>query len=177
VFWFNRIKKEEFENFKTELNKSLVNSFVNVKGEFDHIKKELSLHDVLFEDYKSMLEMIKERLDNMEFSRPKEPISRPNATKTRPNIVKEIKEPISRPITTSSITTQEKRIISVIIDHKGMDLTYKDISKVLHKSPNTIKNQINVLKNKVNFLIETIDGEQKKRYTIKDNIKLKEYIE
>lgn len=76
----------------------------------------------------------------------------------------------------SKLSTQEKRILSVLFDHKGTSLSYADISKLLGKSINTVKTQINQLKAKTNLLAETVDSERKKRYKLKENIWLEKFV-
>ncbi len=74
------------------------------------------------------------------------------------------------------LTPREQTIIKVIIDHKGMNLSYKDISEVLGTTISTIKNQIISIKGKTNLLIEERDKEGKKRYKLKEDIKIKPFL-
>ncbi|MEW6040588.1 MAG: hypothetical protein AB1633_03610 [Elusimicrobiota bacterium] len=84
--------------------------------------------------------------------------------------------PLNKTQNVSSFSTQEKKILAVLFDNKGISLSYKDIGKLLNKSENTVKVQINQLKNKTNLLNEMIDQEGKKRYALKEKVKLEKFI-
>jgi len=98
--------------------------------------------------------------------RPNEPTNRLNATNQPVNTV-----PVNSPL-----SLQEKRILMVLFDNNGLSLSYKDIAKLLNKSPNTVKAQINQLKVKTNLLKEISDSEGTKRYGLKERVKFEKFV-
>jgi len=76
----------------------------------------------------------------------------------------------------SAFSVQEKKIIAVMFEHKGMALSYQDIAKLLDKSPLTIKSQINQLRTKTNLLVGQSDSEGKKRFGLKENARIESFV-
>jgi DNA-binding CsgD family transcriptional regulator len=76
----------------------------------------------------------------------------------------------------SKFSTQERKILSVFFEHADMYLSYKDISRMLQKSPNTIKNQMHQIKIKANLFDRSVDSDQRSRFKLKKTIKIEKYL-
>ena len=53
-----------------------------------------------------------------------------------------------------------------------MALSYKDISRYLQKSPNTIKNQLRQLRMKAEMFNQTVDEGNRNRFRLKDGLRV-----
>lgn len=161
MLWFGLKKNLQ------ELEKKIVTSFKNVKKENLELKKlvkDLQKDVKLDHDILLLLQGKLEAINNPEF---KQPFKRLNTSKQKQ------KEAL---IDLDSFTPKEKTIIKTLLDNKDMALSYKDIAKILDKSPNTIRCQINTLKTKTGFLLEQVDNENNKRYKLKQDIPIKKLI-
>ncbi len=76
----------------------------------------------------------------------------------------------------SRFSPQEKRILSVFFQNKSMALSYVDLARSMGKSPNTIKNQMRQIIMKADLFDYTVDHENRKRYQLKDNLKIEKYL-
>jgi len=169
-------------------------AFEKVKSEnqerdtrIDKIYSQLNSHSAKLEDYGKVIQQIQNQvgildqkiisLQNIgvldQINRLNEPTNRLNEPANRLNATNRATE---RPMSLSNLSAQEKRIITALLDHKGISLSYADIAKVLGKSINTVKTQINQLKAKTNLLAEVIDEERKKRYKLKENLRLEQFL-
>ena len=82
----------------------------------------------------------------------------------------------SQKLDISRFTPQEKRILSMFFQNQDMALSYADIAKYLGKSPNTIKNQVGQINMKADLFNYTVDNESRKRYKLKDGLKIEKYF-
>ena len=169
-------------------------AFEKVKSEnqerdtrIDKIYSQLNSHSSKLDDYGKIIQQIQnqmvildQKIGNLQNVGPLVPISRLNEETNRlskpANRLNATNRAAERPMSLSNLSAQEKRIITALLDHKGTSLSYADIAKVLGKSINTVKTQINQLKAKTNLLAEVIDEERKKRYKLKENLRLEQFL-
>ena len=179
---------KEFVSGSSSVSKSIISESLNDIRK-DNIKRDarinkifnkLNTHSTTLYQLKKELEKLNQLMNELSSKAVREPIlpavghrpvalMRPNSTTGRLNT-----PGYELPIT--NLSPKEKKIIGVLIGHKDMILSYEDIAKVLENSISTVKNQINQIKNKANLLIEIRDETGKKRYKLKDNIRLEKYI-
>jgi hypothetical protein len=76
----------------------------------------------------------------------------------------------------NQFSQQEKKILAVFFQNKDIALSYADIAKTLGKSPNTIKNEIRQITFKANLFDYTIGDENRKRFKLKDNLRIENYL-
>jgi len=153
----------------------------------DKINSQLNSHFARLDDYGKIIQQIQNQMGILDqkigtlqnvitlepIRRLNEPTNRLSGPTSRLNATNQV---IERPVAFSNLSAQEKRIIAALFDHKGASLSYADIAKVLGKSINTVKTQINQLKAKTNLLAEIIDSERKKRYKLKENLRLEKFL-
>lgn len=83
---------------------------------------------------------------------------------------------IDRPsLDLDSFTEQEKNILNVFANKREMSLSYKDIATELNKSPNTIKNQVNMILKKSNIFKSIIEN-NKKRFKLRQTLQIKKTV-
>ncbi len=76
----------------------------------------------------------------------------------------------------SRFSEQEKRILALFFENKDMALSYADIGRYLGKSPNTIKNQLRQINIKADLFDYTIGNESRKRFKLKDGLRIEKYL-
>lgn len=76
----------------------------------------------------------------------------------------------------NQFSQQEKKILAVFFQNKDIALSYSDIAKTLGKSPNTIKNELRQITIKANLFDYTISDENRKRFKLKDNLRIENYL-
>lgn len=173
---FNKIKAE---NKKRD---SKINKIFN-KLSFHY--NTLESHSKLIGNLEKQVSDLKETITELKLSQSSRlntinrPINRLNPINL--NTVKDAmmitsNQQIEQKLGLSKFTTQEKKIIASLFEHKGMALSYQDIAKLLDKSPITIKSQINQLKTKTNLIEEQTDTEGKRRFRLKENVRIEGFL-
>ena len=71
---------------------------------------------------------------------------------------------------------QEKRILSVFFENHDMALSYVDIARALGKSHHTIKNQMHQITSRADLFDVAVDHGQRKRFRLKDNVKIEKHL-
>ena len=161
------LEKIESENQKRDIRIGKIDSQLNSHS------ARLDAYDKIIQQIQNQVGILDQKIGNLQNVTALTPISRLNEPTNRLNATNRMLE---RPVAFSNLSAQEKRIIAALFDHKGASLSYADIAKVLGKSINTVKTQINQLKAKTNLLAEIIDSERKKRYQLKENLRLEKFL-
>ncbi len=76
-----------------------------------------------------------------------------------------------------AFTAQEKRLLAVFFQDRGMPLSYIDLARALGKSPNTIKNQMNRLRRKTDLFDYTTGDQGRNRFRLKPNLRIENYLQ
>ena len=172
---FNWLTSKATKEDLKKVEKSNKLSFKNVKKDMETIKLELKNSSKILNTHSSQIEIIKKRTLSLEkILQPEEelPTKRLNAPTKRLNA---FKKPFKQPIENFSVekfTDKEQNILKILLNHRDMALSYKDIGKELGKSPNTIKCQFNSMRNKSNIFNETIGEDNKHRYKLKSGLSI-----
>jgi len=170
--------KGEFNRLKSDLN--------NLRAQFGTVNILLKKHDEEITGNSILLEKHVSRIEKLEEIAAKQPTSptinginltnRPASTIGLVSTPKLNTQLQSDKLDISRFTPQEKRIISMFFQNQDMALSYADIAKYLGKSPNTIKNQVRQINMKADLFNYTIDNESRKRYKLKDGLKIEKYL-
>jgi len=89
-------------------------------------------------------------------------------------------EPISQTIENlkyDEFSKQKKNIIKMFLQYKEMALSYKDLSKLLNKSANTIKAQMREIMLKSDIFHKTIGEDNRSRFRLKQDLKIEKSID
>lgn len=166
----NWIKRLFGSRFKARIVKS-TNTIFNKLNAHQFL---INTNTKSIKDLISEINKIKQDLDSLKNSNVQiiSPTKRPSAESNTTNHLGEPDKLIIKP---EEYTLQEKKILAVLLDHPNMALSYQDISAILNKSANTVKNQLNQLKIKTNILFEQKDQDNKKRFKIKEGVKIEQY--
>ena len=170
--------KEEFNRLKSDLN--------NLRAQFGTVNILLKKHDEEITENSILLEKHVSRIEKLEEIAAKQPTS-PTVSGINPaNRPASTTELVSTPepkgqfqsqkLEISRFSPQEKRILSLFFQNQGMALSYADIAQYLSKSPNTIKNQVRQINMKADLFNYTVDNESRKRYKLKDGLKIEKYL-
>ncbi len=73
-------------------------------------------------------------------------------------------------------TEQEKRVLAVFFQNKGMRMSYADVAKVLNKSAYTVKNQVNQIRQKADLFDCTIGNQSRNLFKLKDDLRIEKYL-
>ena len=170
--------KDEFNRLKSDFN--------NLKAQFGTVNILLKKHDEEITENSILLEKHVSRIEKLEELVAKQPT---NSTISGINLANRpisTTEPVSTPqlkgqfesqkLDISRFSPQEKRILSVFFQNQDMALSYADIAQYLSKSPNTIKNQVRQINMKADLFNYTVDNESRKRYKLKDGLKIEKYL-
>ncbi|MBN2454915.1 MAG: hypothetical protein JXB29_00020 [Sedimentisphaerales bacterium] len=170
---------------KIELNR-LKSDFNNLKAQFGTVNILLKKHDEEIIESSILLKKHVSRIEKLEEIVAKLPIiptiSGINPA-NRPISATELVSPPklntqlqSEKLDISRFSPQEKRILSVFFQNQDMALSYADIAQYLSKSANTIKNQVRQINMKADIFNYTVDNESRKRYKLKDGLKIEKYL-
>jgi len=170
--------KEEFNRLKSDLN--------NLKVQFGTVNILLKKHDEEITENSILLEKHVSRIEKLEEIVAKQPTSptinginlanRPTSTTELVSTPQSKGQFQSQKLDISRFSPQEKRILSVFFQNQDMALSYADIAQYLSKSPNTIKNQVRQINMKADLFNYTVDNESRKRYKLKDGLKIEKYL-
>jgi len=75
-----------------------------------------------------------------------------------------------------TLSNAEKELLKVLMENKGLALSYKDLSKQLNKSVSTVKNQLLSLMKRTNVIERKTAKDNQNRYGFKENIKVKSVL-
>jgi DNA-binding CsgD family transcriptional regulator len=73
-------------------------------------------------------------------------------------------------------TEQEKRVLAVFFQNKGMRMSYADLARVLNKSTYTVKNQMNQIRQKADLFECTIGDQSRNLFTLKADLRVEKYL-
>jgi DNA-binding CsgD family transcriptional regulator len=73
-------------------------------------------------------------------------------------------------------TEQEKRVLAVFFQNKGMRMSYADVARVLNKSAYTIKNQMNQIRQKADLFDCTIGNQSRNLFALKADLRVEKYL-
>lgn len=73
-------------------------------------------------------------------------------------------------------TEQEKRVLSVFFQNKGIRMSYADVARVLHKSAYTIKNQMNQIRQKADLFDRSIGNQSRNLFALKADLRVEKYL-
>ena len=157
--WFRkRVTKEDFD----KSIKQFKQAFSKIKSEQKKQNEELIKHSEQIQTNSMSLEAL---VIVKPTSRPTKQLPKPQLVETHLNTGESINT-----LRINDFTEKEKGILNTLFQNKDMSLSYLDISKVLDKSPNTIKNQIREINMKSEVLEETTDSTNRKRFTLKKGL-------
>jgi DNA-binding CsgD family transcriptional regulator len=71
---------------------------------------------------------------------------------------------------------QEKRILTVFLNHQDMPLSYRDIAAALGRAPNTVKNQINALRARSDLFDISTGEMSRNRFRLKQGLTVGSYL-
>ena len=170
--------KDEFNRLKSGLN--------NLRAQFSTVNILLKKHDEEITENSILLEKHFSRIEKLEEIAAKQPTSptmsgfnpanRPTSTTELVSTPQSEAQFQSDKLDISRFSPQEKRILSVFFQNQDMALSYADIAQYLSKSPNTIKNQVRQINMKADLFNYTVDNESRKRYKLKDGLKIEKYL-
>ena len=170
--------KDEFNRLKSDFN--------NLKAQFGTVNILLKKHDEEITENSILLEKHVSRIEKLEELVAKQPTNstisginlanRPTSTIGPVSTSQSKGQFESQKLDISRFSPQEKRILSVFFQNQDMALSYADIAQYLSKSPNTIKNQVRQINMKADLFNYTVDNESRKRYKLKDGLKIEKYL-
>lgn len=140
---------------------------------------DIAEHSILIAKHSRNLEKLEQLVANQPVSPPRFdslPASRPIATTNPPPLSHNVPLQQAQKFSVNRFSPQEKRILSVFFQNTGMALSYVDIAHTLNKSPSTIKNQMGQIKIKADLFTQNIDYENRKRFKLKDGLKIEKYL-
>ena len=73
-------------------------------------------------------------------------------------------------------TEQEKRVLAVFFQNKGMRMSYADVARVLNKSAYTIKNQMNQIRQKADLFDRTMGHQSRNLFALKGDLRVEKYL-
>jgi hypothetical protein len=73
-------------------------------------------------------------------------------------------------------TEQQKRVLAVFFQNKGIRMSYADVAKVLTKSAYTIKNQMNQIRQKADLFDCTIGNQSRNLFALKADLRVEKYL-
>jgi DNA-binding CsgD family transcriptional regulator len=73
-------------------------------------------------------------------------------------------------------TEQQKRVLAVFFQNKGMRMSYADVARVLNKSAYTIKNQMNQIRQKADLFDCTIGNQSRNLFALKADLRIEKYL-
>jgi DNA-binding CsgD family transcriptional regulator len=73
-------------------------------------------------------------------------------------------------------TEQEKRVLAVFFQNKGMRMSYADVARTLNKSAYTIKNQMNQIRQKADLFDCMIGSQSRNLFTLKGDLRIEKYL-
>jgi DNA-binding CsgD family transcriptional regulator len=73
-------------------------------------------------------------------------------------------------------TEQEKRVLAVFFQNKGIRMSYADVAKVLNKSAYTVKNQMNQIRQKADLFDCTIGDQSRNLFALKADLRVEKYL-
>ena len=130
----------------------------NLQSQIGTIDIVLHKHDDDIAEHSILIAKHSRNLETLEQLVAKQPINPPKFDSF----------PSSRPITTTNPPPLSQTT--------GMALSYVDIAHSLNKSPNTIKNQMRQINIKADLFTESINEENRKRFKLKDGLKIEKYL-
>jgi DNA-binding CsgD family transcriptional regulator len=181
LFWSRKAKKSKRTKPKVSGIKTLKSDIEAIKARFFEFNEVLSRHQSQLADQSVLIEKNTKRLDSLEniiTNQPTKPLLAdlsqisPPIESTKPAHLADQ----SGKLDVSVFSPQEKKILSVFFENSDLSLSYADIGKFLGKSANTIKNQIHQINIKADLFNYNIDNQSRKRFKLKDNIKLEKYL-
>jgi DNA-binding CsgD family transcriptional regulator len=140
---------------------------------------DITEHSILIARHSRNLEKLEQLVAKQPINPPKFdsfPASRPIATINPQPLSQTIPLQQAQKFSVNRFSPQEKRILSVFFQNTGMTLSYIDIAHSLNKSPNTIKNQMRQINIKADLFTESINEENRKRFKLKDGLKIEKYL-
>jgi hypothetical protein len=76
----------------------------------------------------------------------------------------------------NEFSDQEKKILAVFFHNKDMRLSYADLAQALHKSPHTVKNQMNRMRVKADLFEKTTGDQSRNRFKLKDSLRIEKFL-
>ena len=73
-------------------------------------------------------------------------------------------------------TEQEKRVLAVFFQNKGMRMSYADVARTLNKSAYTVKNQMNQIRQKADLFDCTIGNQSRNLFALKADLRVEKYL-
>jgi DNA-binding NarL/FixJ family response regulator len=73
-------------------------------------------------------------------------------------------------------TEQQKRVLAVFFQNKGIRMSYADVARVLNKSAFTIKNQMNQIRQKADLFDCTIGNQSRNLFALKADLRVEKYL-
>ena len=135
-------------------------------------RKLITNHSEKLRDLEHMVEMTKLYASDEEISRAGRPVRAisPPPTTNRPAESPPVKFDVNY------FSEQEKKILALFFQNKGMTLSYVDIACALKKSPNTIKNQMNRMRLKADLFDKAIGDQSRNRFKLKNDLRIEKYL-
>ena len=204
---FKKKVAKKHENHTEDESVKIKGAFDKVKGEIEALKKEyneisvkMAAHNNLIKEHEKELRKQVEEINkqNLKVAEHSDKISTlEEFVKHREPVASQLVEPTKRlnqghpqlvvskmstgqsasEINWDGFTPQEKRIIGVFMENKDMPLSYEDVGKVLNKASSTIKNQMKNIELKGKIFEENRDNEQRKRFMIKNGLRINRSID
>ena len=73
-------------------------------------------------------------------------------------------------------TEQQKRVLAVFFQNKGIRMSYADVARVLNKSAFTIKNQMNQIRQKADLFDRSIGNQSRNLFALKADLRVEKYL-
>ena len=73
-------------------------------------------------------------------------------------------------------TEQQKRVLAVFFQNKGMRMSYADVARTLNKSAYTVKNQMNQIRQKADLFDCAIGNQSRNLFTLKADLRIEKYL-
>ncbi len=134
-----------------------------VINSFRRLKIDMDLREEREKGMEETIKLIQKDLEMLKESN--RPIDRATEPK---NTIDRAVEKIDQEI---KLLPSEKKILAILNQYQGTALTYIDIADLSNLNPTTIKNTINRIKDKSNFIIKVESKDKKNRYTLNDKVK------
>ena len=170
--------KKSFEKARIDID-ALAAEGQATKSLLEQHSKQLSEHKGIIEEHSATLSTLEQAVNwqpanprltwDSQANRPDQ-ASSPAQTVTLGNLQ------LPQKLDVNYFSAQEKRILAVFFQNKGMALSYVDVARALNRSPYTVKNQIRQMRLKADLFDRTVGDESRNRFKLKDGLRIEKYL-
>lgn len=185
--WLGLFRKKKKR--KKTTRKSVSNRTQGIKGKVEKLEAEIKTIHLLLQNHDQSIiqhtqtlethtQKLEELVDQAESNQPEIIVNNTNPGYKSPQIPETNIAPVEKSdkLNIDSLSGRERKILHVFFQHPDMALSYADIGSFLHKSPNTIKNQLRQLRLKADLFSQSTDADNRNRFRLKDQLRVENYL-